>query len=300
MEPMSYTRTNHIMRGDRCDNYRQVIEDGVIDYSSFRELQADFTETCISIKYVLSGTEQYILDGKQYDLSEGSYLLLTGVEHGRVMIDSKNAVKGVCIGMSYAVVNEVLSGLSFQETDTASLRHFLEMKNLPTQILNAGSTTLGHWLRARGAATAAGHFDRELMYSITELMLTDQALMHQYLKCFDTVRSETRKDLLGKLLTAKAYIDAHFTSQLDIACIAKTAHISEYYFLRLFKKVFKQSPYQYLLQKRLAYAANLLDTKDLSIVEIAYSSGFSDIYRFSKSFKTTFGMAPTFFRKRKK
>jgi AraC family transcriptional regulator len=70
--------------------------------------------------------------------------------------------------------------------------------------------------------------------------------------------------------------------------------LSEFHFIRLFKQSFSISPYQYIIQCRLAHAQTLL-ANHVSIANTAFDTGFADVFSFSKAFKKAFGMSPSGF-----
>jgi len=67
------------------------------------------------------------------------------------------------------------------------------------------------------------------------------------------------------LLRAKDLIDARYRDPLDVAALARAAHVSSAHFSREFKSVFGETPHQYLLTRRLERAAELLRNTDHSV-----------------------------------
>jgi AraC family transcriptional regulator len=98
---------------------------------------------------------------------------------------------------------------------------------------------------------------------------------------------------LRRVMRGKEYIDSYFKTHLDIETIARISSLSEYHFFRVFKNVFGITPHQYIINRRLTYAENLLKKGHRSITLVAHEAGFSDIYSFSKSFKSKFGISPS-------
>lgn len=96
-------------------------------------------------------------------------------------------------------------------------------------------------------------------------------------------------------MIGKSYIDSNFKSHLSIEEIAKECGLSEYHFHRLFKSVYGNSPYQYILNKRLNLALEKLKKGNDTLTDIAYEIGFADIYSFSKAFKKNYGVPPSAF-----
>jgi AraC-like DNA-binding protein len=103
-------------------------------------------------------------------------------------------------------------------------------------------------------------------------------------------------DLYQRIVTAKLYIDENFREAIDLDKIAGQACLSRFHFHRLFTKVYKITPHQYLTQKRINKAKDLLDKDTLSVTAICNEVGFESIGSFSILFKKEIGFAPTYYR----
>ena len=95
-----------------------------------------------------------------------------------------------------------------------------------------------------------------------------------------------------KLKEIREYIDANLDRDLKIAELAKMVQISPYHFIRLFRKSLGQTPYQYILQRRIEKGKNLLQHSQLSTEEIAANLGFCDRSHFAKYIKRFTGLTP--------
>ncbi|MBN8216230.1 MAG: helix-turn-helix transcriptional regulator [Spirochaetes bacterium] len=73
---------------------------------------------------------------------------------------------------------------------------------------------------------------------------------------------------------------------------------SRFHFMRVFKISTGLSPMQYLLERRVRYASNLLKTTSLTVEEIGRQAGFEDPYYFSRLFRKRAGASPLAFRKK--
>jgi AraC-like DNA-binding protein len=107
---------------------------------------------------------------------------------------------------------------------------------------------------------------------------------------------EARSDVFTRLLDAKSFIEENFSSDIDLAEMAKQAAISEFYFVRLFKRAFGLSPYQYLLSYRLKRSAELLVETELPIYEVARLCGFESHITFSTQFRGKYKSSPSRYR----
>ena len=98
------------------------------------------------------------------------------------------------------------------------------------------------------------------------------------------------------LLRARDLIDARYREPLDVAAIARAAHLSPAHFSREFRRTFGETPHRYLLTRRMERAASLLRQTDRSVADICLTVGLSSVGSFTTSFGRTFGMSPTAYR----
>ena len=99
-----------------------------------------------------------------------------------------------------------------------------------------------------------------------------------------------------QLLRAKDLADSRYFEPLDVATLARAARLSPAHFSREFRRVFGESPHQYLLTRRLERAASLLRTTDRSVADICVTVGLRSVGSFTTSFGRTYGKSPTEYR----
>lgn len=104
------------------------------------------------------------------------------------------------------------------------------------------------------------------------------------------------KDYL-RIEQAILYLDENFREQPTLSEIARSAHLSEYHFHRLFKRWAGITPKQFLQFLTIEYAKNLLD-ESRSLLEVTYNSGLSSISRLHDLFVTIDAVTPGNSRKR--
>jgi AraC-like DNA-binding protein len=98
------------------------------------------------------------------------------------------------------------------------------------------------------------------------------------------------------LLRAKDLIDARYRDPLDVATLAAAAHLSPAHFSREFRRVFGETPHQYLLTRRLERAADRLRNTDHSVADICFDVGLASVGSFTTSFRRAYGLTPTEYR----
>jgi AraC-like DNA-binding protein len=99
------------------------------------------------------------------------------------------------------------------------------------------------------------------------------------------------------LLRARDLVDSRYDEPLDLRTLAREAHVSPRHFSRSFRRVFGETPHQYLLSRRLERARHLLRTTEMPVAEICLAVGFTSVGSFTTTFTRQIGVSPTTFRK---
>jgi AraC-like DNA-binding protein len=108
----------------------------------------------------------------------------------------------------------------------------------------------------------------------------------------------TTSDIYQRLSHAREFIDACYHLPLDLEQISRQAFFSPYHFLRLFKQTFYKTPHQYLVEKRLEKAKQLLISSELSVTQVCFEVGFESLGSFSSLFHKYAGHPPKLYRTR--
>lgn len=106
-------------------------------------------------------------------------------------------------------------------------------------------------------------------------------------------RADTQINMAEK---AAAYISEHFAEKITIGQLATLVGLSDYHFIRTFKKQTGFTPHEYLLNTRINTARYLLKNSSLPIKEICFSTGFSCESIFCSAFKRIEGLTPAQYR----
>jgi AraC-like DNA-binding protein len=92
-------------------------------------------------------------------------------------------------------------------------------------------------------------------------------------------------------------IDREYAKPLDVEALARDAHMSAGHFSREFKQAYGESPYNYLMTRRVERAMALLRRGDLSVTDVCFAVGCSSLGTFSTRFTGLVGMSPSAYRK---
>ena len=103
---------------------------------------------------------------------------------------------------------------------------------------------------------------------------------------------------LARLRRVRDRIDREYAQPLDVEALARDAHMSAGHLSREFRLAYGESPYSYLMTRRIERAMALLRRGDLSVTEVCFSVGCSSLGTFSTRFTELVGMPPSAYRRR--
>jgi AraC-like DNA-binding protein len=112
-----------------------------------------------------------------------------------------------------------------------------------------------------------------------------------------TPASEQHLRDLARLRRVRDRIDREYAQPLDVEALARGAHMSAGHLSREFKLAYGESPYGYLMTRRIERAMALLRRGDLSVTEVCFAVGCSSLGTFSTRFTELVGMPPSTYRR---
>lgn len=273
--------------------------EGKMVLSRLRNLCQEYdSPSGLAIKYVLSGNEDYIIDGQRYTVGPNKYLIINaGHSYQAEIISSHSAIEGICIDIGLSILTEVYSILG-SDTDFL-LGHCSFNDKAPPSFFEyiqddqAGAT--GAFLRTLTRAIYSSYSPidaREFYYDLAENLMCDQVKVNRQIEHITAKKTSVKQELFRRVYFAKYLMDESFTEQATISDYASKACLSEFHFLRTFRQVFHITPYQYLSDKRVSFAEMLLSKGQYSLMEIAYQCGYNTVHGFIKAFKKKHTLAP--------
>jgi AraC family transcriptional regulator len=134
--------------------------------------------------------------------------------------------------------------------------------------------------------------EEEFLASVMEELLRVNAVVEEQMKTIPSFKRSTRVELYRRLSMAVDYMYFNYSTDISLETLSEHAMLSRYHFLRLFKVLFKITPYNFLNSIRMERAIDLLRKTDLSVAEIARAVGFEEASSFSRTFKNRVGFYP--------
>ena len=108
--------------------------------------------------------------------------------------------------------------------------------------------------------------------------------------------SEQRLRDLARLRSVRDRIDRDYAQPLDVEALARGVFMSAGHLSREFRRTFGESPYSYLMTRRIERAMALLRRGDLSVTDVCFEVGFSSLGTFSTRFTELVGVPPSTYR----
>jgi AraC-like DNA-binding protein len=105
-------------------------------------------------------------------------------------------------------------------------------------------------------------------------------------------------ETLERLGRAREFIDHCYDHPLNLDQISEKACFSRYHFLRLFRQAFNKTPHQYLIERRIEKAKELLSDDELRVTDVCFEVGFQSLGSFSTLFHKYVGHAPVSYRQK--
>jgi AraC-like DNA-binding protein len=109
--------------------------------------------------------------------------------------------------------------------------------------------------------------------------------------------AEHRLRDLARLRQVRDRIDREYAQPLDVEALARGVHMSSGHLSREFRQAYGESPYAYLMTRRIERAMALLRRGDLSVTEVCFAVGCQSLGTFSTRFTELVGVPPSVYRR---
>jgi AraC-like DNA-binding protein len=110
--------------------------------------------------------------------------------------------------------------------------------------------------------------------------------------------SDRSRIAFQRLRRARLFIDERFDEAIDLEAMAREADLSRFHFVRAFRQEFHKTPHQYLQERRIQRAKQLLASGHFSVTDVCFEVGFESLGSFSTLFRRVVGQPPAIYRAR--
>lgn len=271
-----------------CDNIQESLRDvqlkiGIGSTTTIDNIQYSLEEATYALNKV--NTEKAL---HYNDITEDKNSLYT---HGIIKAQEVELLKYVENGQltkiqeTYAQLMDQVKHLAVAEVDVKNI--IIELMVMVT------SLCYRHQLNESEANYASYLSEIKQMDALNEL---ENWTLRRMLYVSEIIESKRNSHVSNIILRAKTYIDENYEHDIGLNDVSKEVAISPQYFSTVFKEELGVNFVEYLRNKRVAVAKELLRSKKYSVKEICYKIGYNDPNYFSRLFKKLVGVSPTEFK----
>ena len=228
------------------------------------------------LEYVISGEGHIVMDGKEYRPKAGdAYLLAVGKNHS-YWADGDRPWKKIWMNISGSLADALVAGYGLADA--------VVFEDCPVY------PQFWEFLRVcRNYGKNSQELAERTVLLFHEILLKLSANM---LSARSQAGGREKSTVSEAALQIKEYIDAHIYEKIAVSDLAQIASLSASQLTRVFRSAYGQSPYDYVLARKIDTACRLLLNTGMSVKEVAYRLNFVDEHYFSNGFCKRRGMPP--------
>ncbi|AXY74692.1 AraC family transcriptional regulator [Paraflavitalea soli] len=240
--------------------------------------------------YMYQGEMQYEFDGEQVNIPTNYSLFLNCIHSGKQIHNTHSNSNGEIVIVTFHP--DILKKIYERELPLLLQKPQHTVSNLSSEKVN------NDFLIQKYIEGLLFYFENPSLVNDDILILKLKEII---LLLSQTQNAAAIQVILSQLFSPATYtfkqiIEAHLFSPVGIEELARKANLSVSSFKREFTKLYNDSPANYIKNKRLERASELLLASDNRITDIAYACGFNDLANFTKSFHDKYKVTPTNYR----
>ncbi|KAA2223966.1 helix-turn-helix domain-containing protein [Chryseobacterium sediminis] len=244
--------------------------------------------------YVIKGAFQYKTDEQEFDVPANYSLFLNCINSGKHIQNSN--LESNCQVVIVTFYPDILKKIYDRELPSLLQRPAHIVSNQSSEKIN------NDFLIQKYVEGLLFYFENPSLINEDILILKLKEIM---LLLAQSQNANAIQLILSQLFSPTTYsfkqiIEANLFSQLTIEQLAEKNNLSISSFKREFAKLYDDTPANYIRNKKLEKAAELLLISDERITDIAFDCGFNDLATFTKNFSDKFHVTPSNYRQEKK
>ncbi|MEM1221033.1 MAG: AraC family transcriptional regulator [Bacteroidota bacterium] len=272
----------------------------VVIHSKLAQFEKRVDHSGLSIKMALRGEENYNFSGTHVLTDPDHFIIANEGDSFTCCINDTEQVKAFCLYLDPESLRQAIRSRSLALDILLDHEEGpqLDLAPFPAFQHSIRQHAFGLYLQNVKEQLLAGEDlpDETLFFTeLTEHLADYYLSFYQKLRNIPSKKQSTKVELLRRLEIAYDFIQSNYQQAIQLDELARVATLSKFHLLRTFRSVYQVTPYQLVLQLRLAKAKELLLDGEL-IERIAFQLGFSDRRSFTKAFRRNFAQSPSAFR----
>jgi AraC family transcriptional regulator len=286
-----------------CAAGHSGVWDNTVIWIKARDVEFPQHNSALSIKCVFHGSEVFEVESRRHTVSQNSFLVLNHGQKYFSAIRTEVEADTLAVFLDRGFVRDVVRSLTsnpshlLDKPTTASTQSVNFFEKLYAYEPGIFEQLLKLRAQLQSEKNEAPSWWEEQLCGLTEKLLQTQKVVRLEMDNLLCVRQSTRLELYRRLDRARQFINDNLHEPLSLTQMADVACLSLNHFLRQFRALYKQTPHQYLREKRLERAQDLLLNTSLPITEVSFQVGFESPSTFSWLVRRKLGLSPEKFRK---
>lgn len=231
-----------------------------------------------------SGAADYIIEGVTYRLRPGDILFVRHHDIHRPVIDPNSLYERAVFWIKPSFLEE-------NSTESERLESCFDLASESRACLYSPAADVKARIKRLIAGLENALGDESFGSAILANSYFFQLLV-EFNRCVLNESPQLPQDIDPKMDEIIRYINGNLDEELSVDVLASMCYLSRYYFMRRFKEATGYTVHNYIQQKRLTAAAELLDS-GLTVMEAAARVGFAEYSSFLRAFKKIFNMTPS-------
>ncbi|MBO9690354.1 AraC family transcriptional regulator [Chryseobacterium sp.] len=242
--------------------------------------------------YVMNGELHYKTDEQEFDISANYSLFLNCISSGKHIQHSKSGDNCQIVVVTF--YPDILKKIYDRELPLLLQKPVNIVSNQSSEKIN------NDFLIQKYVEGLLFYFENPSLINEDILILKLKEIM---LLLAQSQNADSVQLILSQLFSPATYsfkqiIEANLFSQLTIEQLADQSNLSVSSFKREFAKLYHDTPANYIRNKKLEKAAELLLISDERITDIAFDCGFNDLATFTKNFSDKYHISPSAYRQK--
>jgi len=250
----------------------------------------------LSIKTVVSGEVQWIVEDRRLLVDSNTFLVLADGQRYSMNIDCAKPVETCCVFFRSGFVEEVAqdatttleASLDSPWRDAPQLEFLSRLHSDSTRGILPNIWSLADRCREELQPSS---FEEDFLTLSQNVLMFYREVKAQFLRV-PAAKPSTQQELFRRLQIAREYLHESVGRRISLEEISREACISRYHLHRAFRRVFRLTPHAYVTALRLNRARSLLQS-GRPVTDVAMDIGFTSVSAFTRLFRSRFGVSPS-------
>ena len=251
----------------------------------------------LSVKFSLRGAEVFDINGKIKRVDRGCYLITNAGEPYTSEINDTTQSVSVFFNhefVKHAVDTSIKSDtwlLEHVHPDQEDIGTFPSKLYLHDNLITPILQDITLMMKSRSHDINCFN---NIFLSLIDNLISLKSRIQKRMDRIPLKNKATREELFKRVnLAADMILSDYSNSSIDLQQIAEEACLSKFYLIKSFTKIFGQTPYNFLVHKRMCVAREMLSEKKYTLKEISSEIGYDDHSSFSRTFRRIHSVYPS-------